>query len=233
VDGSARSSRCDVCGNIEFHSLESAAPQAANDRPALPPNRPSSIHAQGAAQPAGSHFSLPPELLQSFAAKNAAAAIPEPPRVNPEAIPAAEDASSILASFQKTPDGLAVQEIIERYQVEWQLWAVLVKNFGNPAYHAAYLAQVTALQAFDEASERYREHRAVMTLSENTRWEAEVADLMISRVETLATLRMEQQGSNGFRLPVWLYLLPLQSKPFRIAWVTLGLLTVAKLFRMI
>jgi predicted nucleic acid-binding Zn-ribbon protein len=233
VDAAARSSRCEVCGNIEFHADEMPRPAPAI-RPKLPESRP-----VPAAAPAANHFSLPPELLQSFAARHAAAgaaAEPAKPAASAPSGPALPEAPApdeILARFQSTPDGHAVQEIIERYQVEWQLWAVLVKNFGNPVYHAAYLAQVTAMQAFDEASARYREHRAVMTLSENTRWEADVADLMISRVETLATLRMEQQGSDGFRLPAWLYLLPLQSKPFRIAWITLGLLSVARLFRVI
>lgn len=147
--------------------------------------------------------------------------------------PQTESAEDILARFRAVPDGLRVQEIIERYQVEWQLWATLVKNFADPAYHAAYLAMVTGARAFDEASVRYREHRSVMALSENTRWEAEVADLMISRIESLTALRMEQEGGRGFRLATWLYLLPLQSRPFRIAWITLGMLAMARLFRVI
>ncbi|RZA06831.1 MAG: hypothetical protein EOP11_09310 [Proteobacteria bacterium] len=180
-----------------------------------------------AAQPAGgNHFALSPELLKSFA--NAGAEITAP--VEKAELPKLDAPEVLLEKFRKTPDGLAVQEIIERYQVEWQLWATLVKNFAEPTYHAAYLAQITAEQNFEEASARYRDHRAVMLLSESTRWEAEVAELMISRVEMLATLRLEQQVGNGFRVPAWLWLLPVQSRPFRVAWITLGMLTVAKLF---
>ncbi|RYZ99591.1 MAG: hypothetical protein EOP11_19270 [Proteobacteria bacterium] len=169
---------------------------------------------------------MSPEVLKSF---HAGLSAPEAPKPLTE-LPRQEPAEDILDRFRKTPDGLEVQAIIERYQVEWQLWATLVKNFGAPAFHAAYLAQITADQNFEEASARYRDHRAVMLLSESTRWEAEVAELMISRVETLATLRLEQQVSTGFRVPAWLWLLPVQSRPFRIAWITLGMLTMAKLF---
>jgi len=229
VDAGARSSRCDVCGNIEFHT---AAP---------PPPRPKTFNPEPAAAipatpaPAASHFALSPELLKSFAAKNALAEpMPEASAPAPLAeIPAEPAETEILARFHGMPDGLAVQEIMERYQVEWQHWAALVKNFADPVYHAAYLAHITRERAFDEASARYREHRAVMLLSQNTRWEAEVAELMITRIETLTTLRMERQAQNGFRVPTWFYLLPVQSSPFRIAWITLGLLTVAKLFRII
>ena len=172
------------------------------------------------------HFALP----EGWRERPTAARRKAPTKAPPKTV---DDSAEILERFRTTPDGHTVQDYLVRYQVEWQLWARLVQNFSDPALHGAYLARVTHAGAFDEASARYRDHRSVMALSPETHWQAEVAELMLSRVETLAALRMEQAGSDGFRLPAWLYMLPLQSKPFRIAWFTLGLLAVARLFRMI
>lgn len=198
-----QSSRCGACGNIAFHAEER------NPQPK-----------------AATHFALP----EGWRVSSTAARRKTPAKAPPKTV---DDSAAILERFRTTPDGHTVQDYLVRYQVEWQLWAKLVQNFSDPALHGAYLARITHAGSFEEASARYRDHRSVMALSPETHWQAEVAELMLSRVETLAALRMEQAGSDGFRLPTWLYLLPLQSRPFRIAWFTLGLLAMARLFRMI
>jgi hypothetical protein len=189
-----RSSRCEVCGNIEFHTdaapIGTTAPRAA-------------VSGTGATT-----------VVTSYLA-------PAEP-IDPNA--------KILARFQITPRGPEVQEILVRYQVEWQLWAMLVKNFEDPAFHGAYLAMAVQTHAFDQATKRYQEHRSVMALSPETHWQAEISELMLSRLELLTSVRMEQEGGAGFRLPHWLQYIPINSRPFRIAWILLGMFLVARAF---
>lgn len=138
-----------------------------------------------------------------------------------------------IQRFQAPPDAGRVQEILTKYQVEWQIWAMVAKNFGDPAYHSAYLTHVVSRATFDRASERYREHRSVMALGKDGLWQAEVADLMLERIETLATMRMKMEGGGGIILPYWLLSLPLGKGVFRVAWITLGLVLGFKLLGLV
>jgi hypothetical protein len=134
-----------------------------------------------------------------------------------------EKQGTILDRFHLPQNGAEVQALLSRYQVEWQLWAMVVNHFEDPLYHTAYLCQVTGRRDLSRAAERYREHRSVMAVGRDTMWQAEVADLMIERIENLSRMRMEMGGGGGIILPYWLLSLPLGKGVFRIAWITLGL----------
>ncbi|MGZ6289358.1 MAG: hypothetical protein ACXWQO_14315 [Bdellovibrionota bacterium] len=137
-----------------------------------------------------------------------------------------------LARFHVLADGHEVQEILSAYQVEWQLWATLVKNFSNPAHHAAYLSQAIAKNTIDIASGRYRTHGAVMVLNKDDRWQSEVADLMLSRLENLSLMRLQQTETADLfylRLLATVNSHPLRAKVMRFAWVTAGLVAVLRL----
>ncbi|MGE3262825.1 MAG: hypothetical protein AB7K68_13675 [Bacteriovoracia bacterium] len=133
---------------------------------------------------------------------------------------------SPLDAFQKLPDGLKVQEVLSRYQIEWQLWSVLVRNFSDPVYHAAYLSQAIAASAISEASERYRMHRSAMVLLRDDHWQAEVADLMLTRLERLSLLRMQQTERVNYLYLRWAELMadqPLRAKLIRFGWFVAGM----------
>jgi hypothetical protein len=141
-----------------------------------------------------------------------------------------EIAPDPLEVFRATPDGVAVEAIRMQYQVEWQLWAALVKNFGDPAHHAAYLCGSIVSGNLEEAAGRYREHRSVMALLADSRWQSEVADLMLSRIESISVARMPTaRGDYGFDLPTFLKLLPADSRVMKIAWIVIGAMFVGKL----
>lgn len=148
-------------------------------------------------------------------------------------LPQREPEANPLAAFAQPADGLAVNQLLHRYQVEWQLWAMLVKNFADPIYHAAYLAQVLQSRALDQAARRYREHRSVMALSTDSLWQAEVADLMLGRIESLTAMAMAAEGRGGLRWPEWVLRLPLESRVFRVGWIALGLVGTAKIFGLV
>lgn len=138
-----------------------------------------------------------------------------------------------LEDFKKTPDGKVVEEILIRYQVEWQLWSMVVRNFQEPAFHSAYLAYAAAYRAFDQASARYRDHRSAMLLLQDSAWQSEVADLMLHRLEAMANVRMELEGRNGIELPHFVHLLPSQSRILKYAWFFFGMALLSKLFGII
>jgi hypothetical protein len=147
--------------------------------------------------------------------------------------PAAIEPEPVIHRFQSTPDSARVQEILTNYQVEWQIWAMVAKNFDDPAYHSAYITHIVSRAAFDRAAERYREHRSVMALGRDGLWQAEVADLMLERIETLSLMRMKMEGGGGIILPYWLLALPLGKGVFRVAWITLGLVLIFKLLGLV
>ncbi|HEY8278307.1 MAG TPA: hypothetical protein VIH99_01705 [Bdellovibrionota bacterium] len=141
-----------------------------------------------------------------------------------------EKSQDPLTPFRNTPDGHAVEEVQMRYQVEWQLWAALVQRFHDPVYHMAYICQAMASQEIERASERYREHRSVMALADDSRWQADVADLMLGRIEQISLVRLESQRVGyGLGLPEWLSLLPFQTNLIKAGWVAIGLFLLAKL----
>lgn len=155
-------------------------------------------------------------------------------KVLPRLDPGISKEVDFLTPFRATPDGAAVEEIRIRYQVEWQLWAMLVKNYQNPVYHMAYFCQATAANQLEQAAARYREHRSVMALLADCRWQAEVADLMLSRIESLAMVRMEAEvGSWWSRLEARFYLLRADSRVIRYGWLAIGTMLFVKLFSLL
>jgi hypothetical protein len=135
-----------------------------------------------------------------------------------------------LAPFRATPDGKRVEELRIQLQVEWQLWAAVTLHFHDPAYHMAYITQLLAEDHLEQASARYREHRSVMALLEDSRWQAEVADLMLARIEALAISRIPKHEKNyGFDLPEFLKLLPYDSRMFKVLWWVMGIVVVTRL----
>jgi hypothetical protein len=147
--------------------------------------------------------------------------------------PVVAELEPVIHRFQTPPASDRVQEILTKYQVEWQLWAMVAKNFSDPAFHSAYITHIVSRAAFDQAAERYREHRSVMALGRDGLWQAEVADLMLERIEKLANMRMKMEGGGGIILPYWLLSLPLGKGVFRVAWITLGLVLMFKLLRLV
>ena len=136
-----------------------------------------------------------------------------------------------LESFRATPDGAAVEALRMRYQVEWQLWAVLMRHFQDHVYHMAYVCQCASLHELDKAAARYREHRNVMALSHETRWQAEVAELMLSRIDSIAAMRMSSDhGAWWAQLPARFFLMKTEMKALGIGWVVLGIVLGVKLF---
>jgi hypothetical protein len=136
-----------------------------------------------------------------------------------------EQKEDALAAFRSAPDGQRVEDFRMRYQVEWQLWAALVRDFRDPALHAAYLTSMLAENQLERAGERYREHRSVMALLDDSRWQAEIADLMLARVEALALSRIPATPRSSF--------LSLQDRAMQLApkifWVALGITVAAKI----
>ncbi len=138
-----------------------------------------------------------------------------------------------LERFSRAPDGNKVNELLYEFQVEWQLWSELVKNFSNPDYHSAYMTRLIQAREFAIGVNRYQEHRSTMALSAETRWQAEVADLMLARIEKLALVRMEMED-RSVSLPEWLLLLPLTTSPtVRVGLITLGMIGLWTLFRVL
>jgi len=143
-------------------------------------------------------------------------------------------ARDLLAAFRATPDGITVENLRMRYQVEWQLWAQLVKNFHDPAYHMAYITQCTATHELETAAKRFQEHRSVMALLADSRWQAEVAELMLSRIEAISLMRMQSGGGGWYsQLPVLFYQLRTDSRAMRYLWVTMGVVIFVKIYSLV
>lgn len=141
-----------------------------------------------------------------------------------------EEGAGRRSSFQAVPDGREVEDLRVRYQVEWQLWAALVKSFHSPAYHMAYLSAAIAADELDRAGARYREHRSVMALLPDSRWQAEVADLMLERVQAIAAARITLlRGASRVKAPFWLMTLPHNSFAVRMAWLSVGAFIAVRL----
>lgn len=134
-----------------------------------------------------------------------------------------------LAAFRVTPEGGEVEALRTKYQVEWQLWAALVMNFQSPAFHSAYLSLMLASNGLEQAANRYREHRSVMALLDDSRWQAEISDLMIARIEALALSRMpNSRGDYSFDIPGFFKVLPFDSRLTKVIWIAFGFFLVAK-----
>lgn len=137
-----------------------------------------------------------------------------------------------LAAFRRPVDGKATEALLIRYQVEWQLWSALVQNFGDPVHHSAYLSLVTETRAFDVASNRYRQHASVMALVRENSWQSSVAELMLSRLEQLALVRLRlEQPASGFLWQRWAQanVLAFRSRAVKYFWVGLGAIVAIRL----
>lgn len=197
-----RSSRCEQCGNIAFYS-QNAEPL------------------RDLAQQQKS----PIELLQARVMNRIQEKIPN---VSPASTCPKE--ADLLEAFQKSPDGLQVQNIVSKFQVEWQLWAKTVKNFSDPAYHMAYLTVALSNRQIAQASSRYLEHRKAMLLSKEDHWQVEISELMLSRIETLALMPVNMaQASWMDRVPHWM-LSPLwESMLFRFGFLVVSFITFVRI----
>lgn len=152
------------------------------------------------------------------------------PRLEPKSAPEKPGRPDPLAAFQATPDGQAVEQLRMRYQVEWQLWAALVRQFQDHTFHMAYVCQCASLNELEKAAGRYREHRNVMALSADTRWQAEVAELMLSRIESIAALRITHDRTRWWdQLPARVYLMKTEMRALGIGWIVLGMIIGLKL----
>lgn len=139
-----------------------------------------------------------------------------------------------LAPFRATPSGHDVENIRMRFQVEWQLWSVLVKNFHDPAYHMAYISQCTSTHELETAAQRYKEHRSVMALLSDSRWQSEVAELMLSRIEAISLMRLQSGGGGWYsELPVRFYQMRTDSRVMRYLWVLTGVVIMVKIYSLV
>jgi phage FluMu protein Com len=218
-----RSSRCQVCGNIEFLT---------DQNPGAVAQQPSSKVDKRAGLAAFSQELLERKVLPRLKAAEPPVGASLAPAVagdwEAEAQPPEDE---LQFAFSRVPDGKLVEEIRHRFQVEWQLWAQLVLHFGDPAYHSAYLAQAVTSGRLEKAAERYRLHQATMAPLPADRWQAEVADLMLLRLESLAAAWMEMEGRSTLQLPLWARFLPLESWAWKAAWLLVGLVLGLRLLR--
>jgi predicted nucleic acid-binding Zn-ribbon protein len=134
-----------------------------------------------------------------------------------------------LKYFRAMADGQRVNELLMRYQVEWQLWAKVVENFGDPDFHGAYLTCVISENSFDRGLKRYAEHRAVMVLQRETAWHGEICELMIERLKNIAFVRLEQEGYSRLPLHSLWMLLPWNGRSFRYGFFFLGMMLAGKI----
>ncbi len=165
--------------------------------------------------------------LSSFSQAIAKRVLPRLPEKAPPADP--------LLPFRATPDGIVVENLRMKYQVEWQLWAALVKNFQDPAHHMAYVCQAAAARELERAAQRYREHRSVMALLADSRWQADVAELMLSRIETLSIMGMQREAGQGWtsQLPLWFLKAQTESRAMRYLWLTMGVVVMVKVYSLV
>jgi len=126
-------------------------------------------------------------------------------------------------------DGKAVDEILFRYQNEWQIWNKVVENFGDPNFHFAYLTAITSSNDFGQAQDRYRKHSATMSLVAEGKWQAEIAERMLEKIQMMARLRMEQEGIRRSALFDFLFWAPFTMRHFRVVWLVLGMILLALL----
>lgn len=124
-------------------------------------------------------------------------------------------------------DGQAVNEILFRYQNEWQIWNKVVENFANPNFHFAYLTAVTSSNNFSQAQERYRKHSDAMKLIADESWQAEIAEQMGAKIQLIANIRMQQEGVRRTNLFDFLLLAPFTMRHFRVVWIVLGMIFLA------
>jgi hypothetical protein len=69
-------------------------------------------------------------------------------------------------------------------------------------------------------------------LNNDDRWQSEVSDLMLSRLENLSLLRLQQTETADLLYLRWLALVndyPLRAKIFRFAWIVGGMAMVLRL----
>ena len=95
----------------------------------------------------------------------------------------------------------------------------------------AYITQAIATEKADKACERYREHRSVMSLLPDSRWQAEVADLMLSRVEAISVARMQAYRKRPTVPEVVAHFQKVlfEARFSKIFWVAAGMILFARL----
>lgn len=107
-------------------------------------------------------------------------------------------------ALEMLPDGAKVDEILFRYQVEWQLWSAVVNHFEDPNYHMAYLSLVSRSLLFSEAVKRYQQHSKIMARLEDSQWQSEICDRQLDLLRTLSIMQFERELQStklSFRLP--------------------------------
>jgi hypothetical protein len=129
-------------------------------------------------------------------------------------------------SFKDPPEGKLVESILAKNQQEWQLWASVVENFGEPSFHSAYLTHTLQSGAFAMATERYKAHRGTSVLLEERSEEAAIADLMLERLSSLVAIRWHQSEARAHWLYSWYFLVPWESRPLQVCLFLLGSLGV-------
>jgi hypothetical protein len=119
---------------------------------------------------------------------------------------------------------LEIQSILRRYDNEWQLWSALTLHFRWAEYHNAYLSFCARNHCIDKACARYLAHQKIFAPIADESWQAEAAEQMISRAQTLAIVQWER--SEG--LKPWLKSGPYRDKTlWTFLWVVVGFILAA------
>lgn len=126
---------------------------------------------------------------------------------------------SPLATALGPSNHLEIEAILRRYENEWQLWSALTLHFRWSEYHNAYLSFCARNLIFAKACERYLAHQKIYASIQAEAWQAEVAEQMIKRAETLAIVQWER--SEGTKS--WLNMGPYKDKTaWQFLWAIAG-----------
>lgn len=142
---------------------------------------------------------------------------------------AREAEHSFLEHFQQAPDAQRVQAYIMKYQTEWHLWTVLLKDFSCSDLQYAYISQAVLEGKVAEACQRYRSHSKAMGRLREEKWQATVAEVMLERLESIALVRAQAESKPVLKLPEIFYTFVMGSKLVGMGWVFLGLFLTLKL----
>lgn len=182
---SALSSNCPFCGNIEFFG-ERDAPLAILSRRVL-------------AQWKGKKKEFPKNAIstEKFSTDSLTESSMKP---------LSEPGNNPLLRAKDNSDAMGVRggEILAQYQVEWQLWAAVARNFSQTEHHAAYLNLLANTLQFDQGISRYQTHVQTMAQVAEEHWQIELCHKMLAQISTVAIMQCERSVLRGpsARLPL-------------------------------
>ena len=128
-----------------------------------------------------------------------------------------------LQKFRQPVLSTAVEEVLLCYMQEWDLWAALVDNFENPAFHSAYLSTMMRERALAPAALRYRKHLNMMKMISGEGWQCEIAKIQLTRISQLQLVEADRSLEKilPFNLPEWLFH---YERTQKLLWILTGMI---------